>query len=195
MIEPSQQKRVRIEHSLGAKAGCSGAVTPRNMHPRPRDEILVFTRTAATRPLRYRKKCVDAALEKGIVQPEKWSAGTPMRLISYSHRAPTNIRQAQNAQTNRAHIGALLRCAARDGRQTAGLCFAQRDSPMPVQRGHSTREVGGVACPPSESANPIPGRKARRSAPGVEPTVIKIAGQSCQNNASKPFGRSAAARS
>ena len=42
VIEPAKQNRIRIEQRLRAEIRGPDAIAPRNMHPRPGDEVLVI---------------------------------------------------------------------------------------------------------------------------------------------------------
>jgi len=83
MIEPAEQKRVRVEQRLGAEARGSGAIAPGNMDPRTGNQELVFARGGAARVRRQSEKTVNAAFEISVVPAgdvERGDADTVERL-------------------------------------------------------------------------------------------------------------------
>lgn len=75
VIEPAKQNRVGIEQRLGAEIRGSDAIAPRNVHPRPGDQVLMIAREVAARIGRKRQESVGAASHVGVIPPGNMQRG------------------------------------------------------------------------------------------------------------------------
>ena len=67
LIEPAQQNRVRVDQRLGTEVRRPDAIPPRNVHPGPGQQVLIFARKFAARGFTQGEKAVDAAAKKNVI--------------------------------------------------------------------------------------------------------------------------------
>src|SRR5258708_7041913 len=67
MIEPAEQNFVRIDERLGTKICRANPIAPRNVHPRPGEEVLMLLRKFTARGLAQCKKAIDAAAKEHVI--------------------------------------------------------------------------------------------------------------------------------